>query len=103
MIVNYGRVPAKIANRVPIGLALTIASSYMSPDSVSRANYLAAQGLVTWVNFPSLGKPRGTYGVPEFFLNEAASRSKACSRSTTKPSARGRSTKARWSRRRSRA
>jgi hypothetical protein len=69
VIVNYGRVPAKIANRVPIGLALTIASSYMSPDSVSRANYLAAQGLVTWVNYPSLGKAHGTYGVPEFLLN----------------------------------
>ena len=69
VIVNYGRVPAKIANRVPIGLALTIASSFLSPDSVSRANYLAAQGLVTWVNYPSLGKAHGTYGIPEFFLN----------------------------------
>ena len=72
MIVNYGRVPAKIAQRVPIGLALTIASMYMSPAQTSRANYLAAQGLVTWVNFPTLGKPRGTYGVPEFSLGGRA-------------------------------
>jgi hypothetical protein len=70
VIVNYGRVPAKIANRVPIGLALTIAALYMSPAQTSRANYLAAQGLVTWVNYPSLGKPHGEYDVPEFILDE---------------------------------
>jgi hypothetical protein len=68
VIVNYGRVPAKIAQRVPIGLALTIAAIYLSPEMTSRANYLAAQGLVTWVNYPTLGKPHGTYSVPEFFV-----------------------------------
>jgi hypothetical protein len=72
MIVNYGRVPAKIANRVPIGLALTFAAIYLSPAQTSRANYLAAQGLVTWVNYPSLGKPHGEYGVPECFVDERA-------------------------------
>jgi hypothetical protein len=70
VVVNYGRVPAKIAKRVPIGLALTIASMYMSPAQQSKANYLAAQGLVTWVNFPTLGKPRAGWGAPEFFLDE---------------------------------
>jgi hypothetical protein len=70
VIVNYGRVPAKIAKRVPIGLALTIASSYISPNDASKANYLAAQGLVTWVNYPTLGKPTGQYGVPELFVDE---------------------------------
>lgn len=70
VIVNYGRVPAKIAKRVPIGLALTIASSYISPNDVSKANYLAAQGLVTWVNYPTLGKPKGEYGIPEFFVDD---------------------------------
>lgn len=70
VIVNYGRVPAKIANRVPIGLALTIAAIYLSPAQTSRTNYLAAQGLVTWVNYPSLGKPHGEYDAPEFFLDE---------------------------------
>jgi hypothetical protein len=72
VIVNYGRVPAKIAKRVPIGLALTIAAMYMSPAATSRANYLAAQGLVTWVNYPTLGKPTGTYEVPEFTLSGRA-------------------------------
>jgi hypothetical protein len=70
VIVNYGRVPAKIAKRVPIGLALTIASMYMSGASRSKANYLAAQGLVTWINYPTLGKPHGEYGVPEFIVDQ---------------------------------
>jgi len=70
VVVCYGRVPAKVAHRVPIGLALTIASTYMSPAQRSKANYLAAQGLVTWVNFPTLGKPHGEYGVPEFFVDQ---------------------------------
>jgi hypothetical protein len=69
VIVNYGRVPAKIANRVPIGLALTIAATYMSPAQSSRANYLAAQGLVTWVNYPSLGNAHGEYDEPHFALD----------------------------------
>lgn len=71
VIVNYGRVPAKVAKRVPVGLALTIASSYMSPADASKANYLAAQGLVTWINYPTLGRPRGTYDTPEFYLDAA--------------------------------
>jgi hypothetical protein len=64
VIVNYGRVPAKIAERVPIGLALTFASGAISPFDQDRANRLAAQGLVTWVNFPILGKPHGQYDRP---------------------------------------
>ena len=70
VIVSYGRVPAKIAKRVPIGLALTLASGYISPNDASKANYLAGQGLVTWVNYPTLGKPRGEYGIPELFIDD---------------------------------
>ena len=69
VVLNFGRVPAKIARRVPIGLALTYASSAMSPADREKANYLAAQGLVTWVNYPELGKPRGSYDTPGFALN----------------------------------
>jgi hypothetical protein len=69
VVVNYGRVPAKIAHRVPIGLALTLASTHMSPADRSKANYLAAQGLVTWVNYPTLGKPSNEWGAPEFFVD----------------------------------
>lgn len=57
-IIGYGRVPAKLARRVPIGLALTYASLYMSAGDDATANRLAAQGLVTWVNYPELGRPR---------------------------------------------
>jgi uncharacterized protein len=69
VIVGFGRAPAKYAKRVPIGLALTYASGALSPADHRRANYLAAQGLVTWVNYPELGKPRGQYDVPGFALD----------------------------------
>lgn len=69
VLVNYGRVPAKIAKRIPIGLALTYASGALSPHEVSRANYLAGQGLVTWVNFPELGPPDQAYRAPRFMLD----------------------------------
>jgi hypothetical protein len=68
VVVNFGRVPAKYAKRVPIGLALTYASGILSPMDEARANQLAAQGLVTWVNYPDLGRPRGQYDQPEFAL-----------------------------------
>lgn len=66
VIISYGRVPAKVARRVPIGLALTIASSYISPYNRSRAAYLAGQGLVTWINYPTLGRSRGQYEIPQY-------------------------------------
>jgi hypothetical protein len=69
VVLSFGRVPAKIAKRVPIGLALTYASGALSPADRDKANYLAAQGLVTWVNYPELGKPRGSYDTPGFALN----------------------------------
>ncbi|HTV18996.1 MAG TPA: hypothetical protein VMG12_10005 [Polyangiaceae bacterium] len=58
VVVNYGRVPEKLPKRVPIGLALTYASGIISPNDAARANELAAQGLVTWVNYPSLANNR---------------------------------------------
>ena len=70
VIVNFGRVPAKYAKRIPIGLALTYASGAISPFDQERANKLALQGLVTWVNYPELGRPRGTWGQPTFRLDE---------------------------------
>lgn len=69
IVVSYGRVPAKIAKRVPIGLALTLASGWISPYDQGRANRLAAQGLVTWVNYPALGKPRGEWSVPTAYVD----------------------------------
>jgi hypothetical protein len=69
VVLGFGRVPAKIARRIPIGLALTYVSGALSPTDVSRANYLAGQGLVTWVNYPELGRPRGTFETPGFALD----------------------------------
>jgi tetratricopeptide (TPR) repeat protein len=71
VVVNYGRVPPKIAERLPIGLALTYASGAISPFDQARANRLAAQGLVTWVNFPRLGKPKGEYDLGAFAIDGA--------------------------------
>jgi hypothetical protein len=72
VVIGFGRVPAKIAKRIPIGLALTLVSGALSPNDVSRANYLAAQGLVTWVNYPELGRPRGEWGIPYLWVDGAA-------------------------------
>jgi uncharacterized protein len=62
VVVNFGRVPALIAKRIPIGLALTYAATFMTPSKRATAQGLAAQGLVTWVNFPELGPSKGKYG-----------------------------------------
>ncbi len=69
VVVSFGRVPAKFAKRIPIGLALTYASGAISPHDRSQANAFAMQGLVTWVNYPELGKGRGSYSVPTFYLD----------------------------------
>lgn len=54
VVVNFGRVPARFAKRIPIGLALTYASMFMTGPDQNSANKLAAQGLVTWINYPEL-------------------------------------------------
>jgi hypothetical protein len=69
VIVSYGRVPAKIPRRLPIGLALTWASGALEPGASAQANALGAQGLVTWVNYPELGNAHGEYDRPSFQLD----------------------------------
>ena len=68
-VVGYGRVPHKIAHRIPIGLALTMMSGALAPGDVAAANHIAAQGLVTWINYPTLGPERGGYTVPACMLD----------------------------------
>jgi tetratricopeptide (TPR) repeat protein len=63
-VVGYGRVPHKIPKRIPIGLALTLVSGDIHPHNASAANRLAAKGLVTWVNYPTLAPDQGSYTVP---------------------------------------
>lgn len=69
VIVSYGRVPPKYAKRVPIGLALTYCADALSPNDYQRANMIAAQGLVTWVNYPELGRAHGQYDAPAYALD----------------------------------
>jgi hypothetical protein len=56
-VVNYGRVPAKEAMRIPLGLALEVARQDLSPMHAAIANEQLARGAVIWVNFPTLPKP----------------------------------------------
>jgi uncharacterized protein len=64
VVLGYGRVPHKEAKRLPIGLALTYFAGAIQPTDVVAANKLAAQGLVTWINYPSLAPERGQYADP---------------------------------------
>ena len=80
VVVNIGRVPPKEPVRLPIGLALTIVAGSLSPGDTARANELAAKGLVTWINFPRLGKSRGVYSDPSVSLDGAAPRSRRSGR-----------------------
>ncbi|MEZ4256790.1 MAG: hypothetical protein R3A78_13960 [Polyangiales bacterium] len=72
IVASYGRVPVKVAKRIPIGLALTYASMFMSPAKQAQANELAAQGLVTWINYPELGKRRIVYETPQITIDGVA-------------------------------
>jgi hypothetical protein len=64
VVVNYGRVPALRAQRMPIGLALTYAGMLMDPVAFQGARRLAGQGLVTWVNYPELDASPHSYAAP---------------------------------------
>ncbi len=68
-VVGYGRVPPKVPQRIPIGLALTMFSGALAPNDVAAANRIAAQGLVTWINFPTLGREQGEYALPAAALD----------------------------------
>jgi len=64
LVVGHGRVPHKVAERIPIGLALTLVANDISPRDRLLATDLAAQGLVTWVNFPTLAPGQGEHATP---------------------------------------
>ena len=72
VIVNYGRVPALHAERVPIGLALTYGALFMNPAGVQAARRLAGQGLVTWVNYPELDASPRSYPAPQITVDGRA-------------------------------
>ena len=68
-VIGYGRVPHKVPERIPIGLALTLVANDINPTDRVAANKLAAQGLVSWINFPTLAPERGNYGTPSIALD----------------------------------
>jgi hypothetical protein len=72
VVVGYGRVPHKIAMRIPIGLALTWHANALAARDVDAANRLATQGLVTWINFPTLGHESAGYEAPSCTLDGEA-------------------------------
>lgn len=69
VIMGYGRVPHKIPKRIPIGLALTLVANDISPANSATASKLAAQGLVTWINYPELAPERGGYEIPKLVVD----------------------------------
>lgn len=64
VVVSYGRVPALRAERVPIGLALTGATLYLTGAQTQAARRLAGQGVATWVNYPELEPAPRAYPAP---------------------------------------
>jgi uncharacterized protein len=64
VLVGYGRVPALRAERLPVGLALTLAGVHLDPVQNQAARRLAGQGLVTWVNYPTLESAPHNYAPP---------------------------------------
>lgn len=72
VVIEYGRVPALKAERVPIGLALTYAGVFMNPSQNQAARRMAGQGLVTWVNYPALESGPRSYGPPSVLVDQKA-------------------------------
>jgi uncharacterized protein len=64
VVVQEGLIPRRVAERLPLGAAVTRVSAdphyryNMSRKERAQANRIAVKGLVTWVNFPSLKAPR---------------------------------------------
>ncbi|MGF1469471.1 MAG: hypothetical protein ACFCGT_25400 [Sandaracinaceae bacterium] len=72
IIVSHGRVPALEARRINVGLALTFAAPFLAPTNYVTARRLAAQGLVTYLNFPALGETTQRWGAATATLNGAS-------------------------------
>ena len=63
VVVGTGRVPYRTPERVPIGIAVALLTQpncrhCLTPAQRQQANRVSAQGLVTWLNFPSLVRAR---------------------------------------------
>lgn len=67
VVMGYGRVPAKEAKRIPIGAAVTMAGSFITPIDAETA----VKSLATWVNFPALQR-RGRFPDPRVMIDSEA-------------------------------
>jgi tetratricopeptide (TPR) repeat protein len=56
VVSGVGLAPYKEAERIPIGAALVIAGALLGALETAQAQRLAAKGLLTWINFPSMHK-----------------------------------------------
>ncbi|MDB4938744.1 MAG: hypothetical protein JWP87_5716 [Labilithrix sp.] len=72
VVVGWGRVPHRVAQHVPIGLALTRGSPFLAAGDRDAASRLAAQGLVTWVSYPTLAPERPLDEVPTIVVDGRA-------------------------------
>ena len=60
VVIQEGLVPRKIAKRLPIGRAITRIAAHpayqhqLSAKERNQANRIAAKGLVTWINYPTM-------------------------------------------------
>lgn len=72
IVISYGRIPALVAQRVPIGFALTIAAAFLSPVAIQQTRRMAAQGLVTWINYPDLPPSPSEYPTPSVTIDGQA-------------------------------
>ncbi len=65
VVVQTGRAPFKVAERVPIGAFTTLQVSdsryNLTPEERERANQAALEGALKWINFPALVDPDDLY------------------------------------------
>jgi hypothetical protein len=71
LVVGWGRVPHRVAERVPMGLALARASGHVTPHDRDRAAKLEAEGLA-WVSFPTLAPSKPPRESPLAVVDERA-------------------------------
>jgi hypothetical protein len=69
VVIGWGRVAHRVAEHVPVGLALTRASPFLAEGDRDAASRLATQGLVTWVNYPTLAPERALDEVPTILVD----------------------------------
>ncbi len=72
VVIGWGRVPHRVAEHVPIGLALTRAAPALAEGDRDAATKLGAQGLVTWVNYPTLAPERALDELPTVLVDGRA-------------------------------